>query len=163
MPPLHHRDGGAVAACLLGDAFAELICDGIHIVPEIVSLVYKCKGEDGLVLISDSMEATGCRDGEYSIAGNPVTVKNGKALTHSGALAGSTLTLDVAVQNLMDFCNIPLSKALPCATEAPAREVGIFDECGSIDVGKRADMLFIAPDEKKLQIKKIMLRGFFRD
>lgn len=160
MPPLHHRDGGAVAACLTGDAFGELICDGIHIAPEVVALAYKCKREK-LALISDSMEATGAKDGEYFIAGNPVTVKNGKALTHDGALAGSTLTLDVAVQNLMSFCNIPLSEAILCATEAPAKEVGIFDACGSIDEGKRADLLVAEMNENNLKIEKIMLRGRF--
>lgn len=158
MPPLHHRDGSAVAACLTGDAYGELICDGIHIAPEVVKLAYGCKRER-LTLVSDSMSATGCEDGEYSIAGEPVTVKGGRALTHSGALAGSTLTLDRAVQNLMDFCDIPLTEAILCATEAPARQVGIFDECGSIDAGKRADMLFCDPDPTALKIRKIMLRG----
>lgn len=160
MPPLHHRDGGAVAACLTGDAYGELICDGIHVAPEMVALAYKCKKEK-LALISDSMEATGAPDGEYSIAGNPVTVKNGKALTHDGALAGSTLTLDVALNNLMSFCDITLEEAILCATEAPAREVGIFDSCGSIDLGKRADLLVAEMDRKCLKIEKIMLRGRF--
>lgn len=158
MPPLHHRDGGAVAACLTGMAYGELICDGIHIAPEVVRLAYSCK-RDRLTLISDSMQATGCCDGEYFIGGNPVTVKDGRAVTHDGALAGSTLTLDEAVRNLMVFCDIPLTEAILCATEAPAREVDIFSECGSLDVGKRADMLFAAPDTKRLEIKKIMLRG----
>lgn len=160
MPPLHHREGGAVAACLTGDAYAELICDGIHVSPETVRLAYRCKGER-LVLISDSMEATGCEDGEYSIAGEPVTVRDGKALTHSGALAGSTLTLDKALQNLMDFCGIPLSEAIICATEAPAREIGVFGGRGSVDEGKSADLLFADMDEKNFNIRKIMLRGNF--
>ena len=160
MPPLHHREGGAVAACLTGNAYAEMICDGIHIAPEMVALAYRCKGEK-LSLVSDSMEATGAPDGEYSIAGNPVTVKDGKALTHDGALAGSTLTLDVAVRNLMRFCDIPLCEAIICATEAPAKEVGIFDTCGSIDAGKRADLLIIDSDTEDFKIEKIMLRGRF--
>jgi N-acetylglucosamine-6-phosphate deacetylase len=160
MPPIHHRDGGAVVACLTGDAYGELICDGIHIAPETVALAYKCKRER-LSLVSDSMEATGMPDGEYSIAGNPVTVKDGKALTHDGALAGSTLTLDKAVNNLMSFCDIPLSEAILCATEAPAKEVGIFDVCGSLDEGKRADIIIAPMDEKSFRIEKIMLRGRF--
>ncbi len=142
MPPLNHRDGGSVAACLLGGAFAELICDGIHISPEIVAFTYSVK-KDKISLISDSMEATCCSDGEYSIAGNPVTVKGGIARTHEGALAGSTLTLDTAVRNLMSFCNISLEDAIICATETPAKEIGIFDRCGSIDISKRADMLIL--------------------
>lgn len=164
MPPLHHREGGAVTACLIGDSYGEIICDGVHIAPEMVALAYRCKGTDRLSLVSDSMEATGCVDGEYFIAGNPVTVKNGKALTHDGALAGSTLTLDTAVQNLVRFCKIPLTDAVLCATENPAREVGVFEECGSVDIGKRADLIFCdMSDVKKniFDIKKVMLRGNF--
>ena len=142
MPPLHHRDGGPVTACLTGDKYAELICDGIHISPEVISFTYSVK-RDKLVLISDSMEATCCADGEYSIAGNPVTVKDGIARTYDGALAGSTLTLDKALKNLMSFCNISLEDAIICATEAPAKEIGIYGERGSIDISKRADMLIL--------------------
>ena len=150
MPPLHHRDGGPVAACLLGDTFAELICDGIHISAETVALTYSIK-RDKLVLISDSMEATCCSDGEYSIAGNPVIVKDQIARTYDGALAGSTLLLDRAVCNLMRFCNISLEDAIICATEAPAKEIGIFDRCGSIDVSKRADILILGDGDFEIE------------
>lgn len=154
MPPINHREGGAVTACLLGDAYAELICDGIHVSPEIVALTYSIK-KNRLSLISDSMEATCCSDGEYSIAGNPVTVKDGIARTHEGALAGSTLTLDRAIRNLMRFCNIPLEDAIICATENPAREIGVFDVCGSIDISKRADMLILG--EGDFEIEQVVL------
>lgn len=150
MPPMHHRDGGPVARCLLGDAYAELICDGIHVSSEVVSLTQKIKKER-LVLISDSMEATCCEDGEYSIAGNPVTVVGGVARTRDGSLAGSTLTLDTAVKNLMRFCNIPLEEAIISATEAPAKEIGIFDGYGSIDLGKRADMLILGEGDFEIE------------
>ena len=150
MPPMHHRDGGPISACLLGDAYAELICDGIHISAEVVALTYSIK-RDKLTLISDSMEATCCADGEYSIAGNPVTVKDSIARTRDGALAGSTLTLDHAVKNLMSFCNIPIEDAIICATEAPAKEIGIFDRCGSIDIAKRADMLVLAEGDFEIE------------
>jgi N-acetylglucosamine-6-phosphate deacetylase len=76
MPALHHRKGGTICAGFLSDAYAELIVDGIHIAPEMVKLAYTLKGSDRLVLITDSMEASGCPDGEYQIAGQPVTVKN---------------------------------------------------------------------------------------
>ena len=143
MPPLHHRDGGVVAAGLLSDkVFCELICDGFHIAPHMVKLAYRLAGER-LVLITDSMEATGCADGEYSIAGNPVTVKDGKARTHDGAIAGSTLTMWEAVQNLCDFAGVSLEDAVYAATMAPALEVGLGDEIGSIEVGKRADLLML--------------------
>lgn len=157
MPPLHHRDGGAVAAGLLGGAYCELICDGFHIAPEMVELVYRVlKDENRLVLITDSMEATGCEDGEYTIAGMPVTVLNGKARTHDGAIAGSTLSLLDGVKNLASFAHISFEEAVYSATEAPARAVGIFDTVGSIDEGKRADMLLL---DKHLQISRIICGG----
>ena len=160
MPPLHHRDGGAICAALTGECFAELICDGIHISPQMIRMAYGMLGAKRTVLISDSMEATGCPDGEYSIAGNPAIVSNGVARTPEGALAGSTLTLDAAVENLMQFCNVPLTEAILCATENPARQIGIFDSRGSVDMGKRADLLVLS-SPKKLEIEKIMINGEF--
>lgn len=161
MPPLHHRDGGAVCAVLTGDCLAEIICDGIHVSPQMIRLAYSMLGAERTVLISDSMEATGCPDGDgYSICGNAVTVKDGIARTEDGALAGSTLTLDRAVNNLIDFCGIPLTEAILCATENPAREIGVFDRVGSVDVGKTADLLFLR-DENRLDIDKVMVRGTF--
>ena len=162
MPPLHHRDGGAVCAALEGDRFAELICDGIHVSREMVRLAYRAKGANRFSLISDSMSATDCADGEYSIAGEPVTVKDGIARTHGGALAGSTLTLERAVNNLCDFCGIPLAEAVLCATETPARQMGIFDVCGSIEVGKKADMVIIKND-RRIDIDRVMIRGKWMD
>lgn len=147
MPPLHHRDGGAVCAGLMDPSVScELIVDGFHIAPEMVSLACRLKG-DHLVLITDSMEATGCEDGEYTIAGMPVTVKDGKARTHDGAIAGSTLSLWDGVKNLLTFAGVPLGQAVFAATMAPAVEVGLTDQVGSIEVGKRADLLLLSdPD-----------------
>ncbi len=159
MPPLHHRGGGIAAYALNNEGTAEIICDGIHISHEMVKLAYKAKGARDIALISDSMEATGAPDGEYSIAGNPVTVKNGQARLHDGTLAGSTLTLDKAVELYREFCGISREEAILSATEAPATEVGIFDTCGSIDVGKRADMLFVLADNEKFEIENVILRG----
>lgn len=151
MPPLNHREGGAVLSCLLGDAYAELICDGVHIAPEVVCLTQRIK-KDKLVLISDSMEATGLSDGSYSIAGNPVCVSGGVARTLDGSLAGSTLTLDVALKNLINFASVSLEDALISVTEAPAKEIGVFDEYGSLEVGKRADILLL--DCESLALRK---------
>lgn len=160
MPPLHHRDGGAVAAGLLSDkAYCELICDGFHIAPHMVKLAYRLAGQR-LTLITDSMEATGCADGEYSIAGNPVTVKDGKARTHDGAIAGSTLTMWEAVQNLCEFAGASLEDAVYAATMAPAREIGLESEIGSIEVGKRADLLILDNDSA---LGRIMCGGFWHN
>lgn len=159
MPPLHHRGGGAVAAGLISDAYCELICDGIHIAPDVVKLTYRAKGTKRLALITDSIEAAGMPDGRYSIAGMGCTVKDGIARTDDGALAGSTLDMKTAVENLAAFCNIPLSKALRCATLTPAETVGIDGEVGSLEAGKRADMIIARIDKKKISPEKLICRG----
>lgn len=157
MPALHHREGGAVSVALCGDGFGELICDGMHVCPDVIALAYRCLGNDKTVLITDSMEATGCSDGEYAIAGQPVLVKNGKALTLDGALAGSTLDLWDGVKNLMRFADLSLESAVLCATRNPARMVGLDSKVGSIAVGKRADL--IAVDTQNLTIECVIANG----
>lgn len=152
MSPFHHRDGGAVGAGLLNDnVYCELIVDGFHVSPEAVRLAYQMK-KDKLVLITDSMEATGMPDGEYSIAGLPVTVKDGKARTHDGAIAGSTLNLIDGVKNLALFANISFAEALYHATAAPAKMLGIFDKVGSLEVGKKANMLVLDNENNVLEV-----------
>ncbi len=158
MNGLHHREGGAVCAALEGDAYTELICDGMHIAPEVVRLVYRCKGER-LVLVSDSMEGAGMPDGEYTIAGVKVYMRGGKATDADGHLGGSTLDVWSGVQNLMSFCGIPLETALPCATIAPAAAVGIDSEVGSLEVGKLADALLLGGDGDDIVIDRRIVGG----
>ncbi len=146
MPPLHHREGGAVAVGLTSDAWVELIADGLHISPDMIALAWRCKSPDRVVLVTDSMEATGAPDGDYAIAGQHVIVKNGRAETDDGALAGSTLNLWQGVKNLMQFANIPLATAIACATVNPACMVGIEQTVGCIEADRRADLLLVDDD-----------------
>ena len=156
MSPFHHRDGGAVGAGLLNkNVYCELIADGFHVSPEAVKLAYQLKGKK-LVLITDSMAATGMPDGEYSIAGLPVTVKDGKARTIEGAIAGSTLSLIDGVKNLAAFAEIPFSEALYHATIAPAKMLGIFDTVGSLEAGKVANMIIF---DKELNVREVIFEG----
>lgn len=155
MPPLHHRDGGAVCAGLCDDMYIELICDGIHVAPEMVRLTYKVKGADRLVLVTDSMEATDSPDGEYSIAGNPVIVKDSIARTPAGNLAGSTLNLLDAVNNLVRFAGATLEEAVLCATINPCRMLGIDKEYGSIEEGKKADLLTVSISDNKISLLSV--------
>lgn len=159
MPPLHHRAGGAVAAALTGGAYCELICDGMHVSPEMVKLAYICAGCGRLILITDSMEAAGCPDGEYSIAGVPVRVGGGKALTADGNLAGSTLNLFDGMTNLMRFCGIGLGEAVVCASVNPARAVGVYDSVGSLDTGKYADALIVRGSEGDFKLETVIRGG----
>ena len=143
MRPMHHREPGLAVASMLSPAYTEVICDGMHVHPAMIALCDRAKADGKLVLITDSMEAAGMPDGDYTIAGMPVIVKDGKAVTSDGALAGSTLDLFTALKNYMAFTGKSLEKAVPCATINPAYEVGIWRECGSIAAGKRADILVL--------------------
>ena len=164
MPPLHHRDGGAVCAALTEKAYCELICDGIHIAPEMIRLAYSCLTNKRVALITDSMEAAGCADGTYSIAGNTCIVKNGHALTLEGKLAGSTLNMKTALENLMEFCNIPLTEALRCATLTPAELVKLDVNIGSLEPKKFADILLVRESGKhRINIEKVICGGVIYD
>ena len=157
MSPFHYREGGgATGAGLLDErVYCELIGDGFHVMPEAAELAYKLK-KDKLVLITDSMEATGMPDGEYSIAGLPVTVKDARAYTHEGAVAGSTLTLIDGVKNLAEFVHIPFASAICHATVSPAKMLGVFDTVGSLDVGKMANMLVLDNDNN---VREVIFKG----
>lgn len=158
MPPLHHRNGGAVCAALEGKTYVELICDRLHVCDEMIRLSYRMLGNTRCVLISDSISAAGMSDGEYSVAGNPAILKNGVARTPCGALAGSTLTLFDAMLNLMEVCSLTLEEAIPTATSNPAKMVGIYGACGSIDADKAADLVLLSDGERP-KIEKVFTRG----
>lgn len=159
MPPLHHRGGGAVAACLEGDAYGEIICDGFHIAPHMVALAYRLLGRERTVLISDSMQGTACPDGNYSIAGMDVVVLDGKAYTTDGAIAGSTLDLLAGVRNLIRFTGAPLADALLCATQNPARAAGIDHRVGSLRVGLAADLILLQGEGENVTLSDIWVGG----
>ncbi|MBO5212229.1 MAG: N-acetylglucosamine-6-phosphate deacetylase [Clostridia bacterium] len=144
MTKVHHRMPGAAICALTSDeAYAEIIADGEHVHPSMVVLAYKSKPKDKLVLITDSMSATGEPDGDYFIAGSPVTVRNGRAIIlPSGTIAGSTLTMFKALKNMMRFCSIPLNEALKYATVNPASMVKA-DFVGRIEKCFRADFIVI--------------------
>ena len=144
MRPIHHREPGPVVAALATEGvYAEVIADGFHLNPAIVKLAYLAKRPAHLTLITDSMSATRCADGEYAIAGEKVYVVDGKAINEEGNISGSTITLYQAVRNLMKFAGVSYAEALPYATIVPATEVGIDSVTGSIAEGKRADLLLV--------------------
>ena len=123
----------------------------MHHNPAVVKLIFLAKDKKHLCLITDSMMATGCSDGEYEIAGLPVKVVNGLALEEDGTIAGSTLDLLKGVFNFMKFCGVTLEEAIPYATENPAVMCGIYDVTGSIAPGKRADILMLGSDKTTLE------------
>ena len=144
--PLHHREIGTVGSALLLDALTcELIADGIHVSVPAMQLLFKCKGEK-VILITDAIRAKGLSDGESELGGQKVYVKGGEARLADGTLAGSVLKMNCALKNVVTKVGIPLEQAVRCATENPARALGIFDETGSIEVGKRADFAVLDGD-----------------
>jgi N-acetylglucosamine-6-phosphate deacetylase len=139
MRPLDHRDPGVIATILDDDRlFAELICDGIHVAPEIVRLWLKAKGAEKAILVTDSMSATGMPEGTYTLGTFQVEVANGRAISN-GALAGSVLTMDRAVANLQRFTGTPLGTAVRLASHNPAKLLGLEDTIANPVPGQPAN------------------------
>lgn len=156
MPPIHHRNPGPIGAAAEKGIYAQVICDGLHIHKAAILLLYKVFGRERMVLISDSMRATGLCDGEYEFGGQPIQVVNGVARTMDGAIAGSTSTLWFCVKKAVEF-GIPFENAVYMATEVPARLIGA-DNKGRIAVGCDADILIL---DDKLELDRVMIGGEF--
>ncbi len=157
MRPLHHRDPGIVGYALVNDDVSvEVIVDGYHLSDVILKMVTKLKSKEKILLVTDAMMATGLDDGEYKLSGQKVIVKNGRAVLESGSLAGSTLTMDRAIKNMMSMTGIDIVEAVFMASYAPAKLLGIEDRKGSIDIGKDADITVF---DENLNIKMTMVKG----
>ena len=123
--PLHHREPGVPGAGLADDRIVvQMIADGIHLHPDVLRVAAKCKGPQGVALISDSMEAAGLPDGQYDLGGQAVYVKDGAARLASGVLAGSTLLMHQAVKNMITLAKMPPEQVIPMATSTPADSIG---------------------------------------
>ncbi len=156
---LHHRKPGVVGAAFdVGRANgvrAELICDGFHIHPATLRIAFREMGEDGTVIISDSMKAAGCPDGDYDLGGQPVYVRDGKALLADGTIAASTSNVYKELKNVISF-GIPEKQAVKSATINPAKAIRVDDRTGSIEEGKLADILVV---DKDYNIKLVIVKG----
>lgn len=157
MPPLHHRDPGVIGAAADAQAFVELICDGIHVHPSMVRAIFKMFGPHKICLISDSMRATGLADGAYTLGGQKVFVKGSLATLQDGTIAGSVTNLMNCLRTAVQEMGIPLEDAVMCATENPAKQIGIFDKCGSLSIGKQADIVLL---DKHLALRDVFICGF---
>jgi N-acetylglucosamine-6-phosphate deacetylase len=137
---LHHREIGVVGSALLYDElYAEAICDLIHLSVPAIKLLLKNKPKDKFVLITDSMRAKHLSDGISELGGQKVIVKNGEARLENGALAGSILKMNDAIKNLVTVCGVSLTDAADFASANPAKNLKVFDEQGSIAMGKKAN------------------------
>ncbi|MGB2737761.1 MAG: N-acetylglucosamine-6-phosphate deacetylase [Candidatus Nanopelagicales bacterium] len=155
--PLHHRDPGVTGA-LLADPRVnlELIADGTHVHEVVLRLIAQQAGIERISLITDAMAAAGGADGRYLLGGLGVDVVAGVArLVDGGAIAGSTLTMDVALRFMTRTVGLPLAEVVAMLSTNPARVLGLADR-GAIEVGKRADLVILGPD---LEVDAVMRSG----
>ena len=159
MPPLAHRDPGVIGAAYeVSSVMPELICDGIHIHPAVVRLTFGLFGKERMIIISDSLRATGMPDGEYPFGGQMIEVHGNRAtiLGHPETLAGSVTSLMGCLRQAISF-GIPAADAVRACTCNPARSIGIEDRAGTLDVGKEASIVLL--DQKDLSIRRIIFKG----
>jgi len=157
MRGLHHREPGVVGAALSSpELTVEMIADGIHIHPVVMKILIQVKEIEKIVLITDAMRAAGMSEGIYELGGQEVTVDKGQARLKDGTLAGSILTMDKAVKNLVNKIGISLPKAIQMASYNPAKSVGVENKKGSLELGKDADIVIL---NKKLEVELTMVAG----
>ncbi len=144
---LHHRTPGTLGGVLTDDRiYCQVIADGVHVHPAMVRLLVRAKGAGRTILITDAMRATGLQDGTYDLGGQEVMVRDGVARIASGSLAGSTLTLDVALRNVMRYTGLALAEALPMVTATPAEALVLAGRKGVLAPGADADVVLLDAD-----------------
>ncbi|HYV10481.1 MAG TPA: N-acetylglucosamine-6-phosphate deacetylase [Pyrinomonadaceae bacterium] len=159
MAPLHHRSPGPIAWGLSrDDVTVDVIADGIHLDPFMLRLLLKLKGAQGISLISDAIAAAGKGDGDYDIWGETISVKNGRTANAHGSIAGSVISMLDAVR-LLHALGVSYVDLARMASLNPARLLGVDRECGSIEVGKRADL--VALDQSDLRPRSVLISGRF--
>lgn len=156
MPPFTHRQPGVIGAAAENEKTeVELICDGVHIHPCVVRSTFKLFGEERVVLISDSMMATGMEDGEYALGGQPVTVRGNRALLSDGTIAGSATNLYDCMRTAIGM-GVSKEAAVRAATVNPARALGLDSECGVLLPGRRADILIA---DREFSLREVIKSG----
>ncbi|MDD3191428.1 MAG: N-acetylglucosamine-6-phosphate deacetylase [Bacilli bacterium] len=147
MKGIHHREIGTAGAVLLSDEiYCELIADLVHVSNNAIKLLYKCKGKEKVIAITDAIESKHLPDGTYHLGGQEVIVKDHEARLHDGTLAGSTLQMHHGLKNLKDVLGLSIEDIVDFATKNPAINLNVFTQKGSIAVGKDADFAVINQD-----------------
>ena len=147
MREFNHRDPGILGAVLSDDRiWAELIADGVHVDPMVIEILLRCKGPQKILLVTDAISACGQPDGEYQVGPLRVTVTQGVCRNLEGRLAGSTLTQDRALQNMMRWTKASLAEASFMTSRNPAQSIGIANLKGSIEPGLDADLILLDDD-----------------
>jgi N-acetylglucosamine-6-phosphate deacetylase len=156
MTPLHHREPGVVGAAFTSvDATAELIADGIHVHPAALRVAINAMPKR-IALVTDAMRACGLSDGTYKLYEHEVTVADGAARLADGTLAGSVLTMDAAVKNMIELAGLPIESVIPLASEVPARIAGVSDRKGKIERRYDADLVLM---NERFEVERVWGRG----
>ena len=156
MTPLGHREPGVVGAALASaDATAELIADGVHVHPAALWIAARMMPYR-IALVTDAIRACGMEDGTYKLYEHDVTVGDGAARLADGTLAGSVLTMDRAVKNMVELAGLPIEYVLPLATTVPAKIAGVADRKGKIEVDYDADLVVL---DERLEVERVVVRG----
>lgn len=177
MRSLHQRDPAAITAVLLDEkVLVEVIADSVHLHPAIVKLIYKIKGSDKIILITDAISAKGMLNGKYTLGGQTVILKDNRAELGNGIIAGSVLKLDQAMRNVMQFTGCSLQEAIKMTSVNPAKQLNIFDRKGSIAENKDADLVVLNENYEVMlticrgriayqnkQVNKIKIRAFINE
>ena len=157
MTKLHHREIGLVGTGLCQkEVYLEMICDKIHLCPDMINLIFRTKNLDHILLITDAMEASHLQEGKYQLGGLDVIVKDGAArLASNGALAGSILKMNDALKNVYEVTGMPLEELVRTTSLNQAQELGITD-LGRVEAGFRANLAVL---DKDFQVRQVFLRG----
>ena len=157
MTGMHHREPGVVGAAFVSvEATAELIADGIHVHPAMLRIAARAM-PNRVVLVTDAVRASGMPPGKYKLYEHEFSVTpDGAARLADGTLAGSTLTMNRAVQNMVELAGLPVEMVIPLATELPARILGVAERKGKIARGYDADLVVLTP---KFDVSRVLVRG----
>jgi N-acetylglucosamine-6-phosphate deacetylase len=156
MSGLHHREPGVVGAALTSvDSTAELIADGIHVHPVALRVAVTAMPHR-IALVTDAMRACGLAEGTYKLYDYDVTVADGAVRLADGTLAGSVLTMDAAVKNMVELAGVPIETVIPLATEAPARIANVADRKGKIERRYDADLVVL---NDRFEVERVWARG----
>ncbi len=158
MRPFHHREAGIMVAALLRNELkVELIADEIHVNPIVMKLLYNIKGDGGIILVTDAIRACGMPDGDYHFMDQKIIVKNKSAYLENGTtLAGSTLTMEVAIKNMVQQVGVPLTSAVRMASLNGAKVLGREHQKGILAVGKDADLVLM---NDKFEVQATIYEG----
>ena len=157
MTGMHHREPGVVGAALVSTAAtAELIADGIHVHPAVLRVATLAM-PNRIALVTDAVRAAGMPEGNYKLYDHQFSVtESGAARLGDGTLAGSTLTMQRAVQNMVELAGLPVEMVIPMASEVPARILGVADRKGRIAAGYDADLVVLTP---RFEVSRVFVRG----